>query len=106
MVTLNDIEQEFKIIKLSYPSLSKLSETTRGFCISGTLSIIDANGWDWGTYHIEIWIHKTFPLELPLLVETKGDIERHIDWHISKNGICCVGTLARQYRDMSDGVSI
>jgi hypothetical protein len=106
MLNLNDIGKEFAILNSHCSSLDKLIETEYGFCISGNLSIIDSNAWNWGTYQIEIWIPATYPTDLPLLVETGNAIERHIDWHISKDGICCVGTLARQYRDMADGISL
>ena len=106
MVSLNNIKKEFDILNAQYSSLDKLIETAYGFCISGSLSIVDINGWNWGIYQIEIWIPVTYPTDLPLLVETGNAIERDINWHISKDGICCVGTLARQYRDMTDGISL
>lgn len=106
MSNLNDIEKEFKTVNLNYPTLNKLNEFDKAFCISGTLSIVDSNGWNWGDYQIEFWIPKTYPFDLPLLVETAGIIKRDRDWHISKEGICCVGTPARQFRDMADGISL
>jgi hypothetical protein len=106
MATLEDIEKEFVIVKSQYASLSDLREFEKWFCISGDLPIIDSNGWNWGVYKIKIVIFKTYPHDLPILIETGGAIERHINWHISKDGICCVGTSARQYRDMADGISI
>lgn len=106
MVTLNNIEEEFRIINSNYAGITNLTENSKCICISGSISLIDRNGWDWGSYQIEIRVPKTYPKDLPLLVETGGNIERNIDWHISKEGVCCVGTEARQYRDMADGLSL
>lgn len=100
MITLEEIQREFETIKEQYPSLNALLEIKGGFCIAGNVSIIDSNGWNWATYEIEIQIPVTFPADLPLLIETGKKIKRHIDWHISETGVCCVGTPARQYRDM------
>jgi hypothetical protein len=100
MITLEKIRSEFEALKDLYPGLDTLLEIKGGFCIAGNVSIIDSNGWNWATYQIEIRIPNTFPANLPILVETGKKIKRHIDWHISENGVCCVGTPARQYRDM------
>lgn len=106
MVAFDIIKNEFNLVVEHYPELNIITQTTNGFFISGTISIVDINGYNWGEYKIDIFVPFTYPSDLPRLIEKGGAIERHSDWHISKNGVCCVGTDARQFRDLNDGISL
>jgi hypothetical protein len=106
MVAFDNIKHEFDAVVLYYPHLNVITQSTNGFLISGTISIIDSTEYNWGEYEVDIFVPITYPSDLPRLIEKGGAIERHIDWHISKSGVCCVGTDARQFRDMRDGISL
>ena len=98
MVNSAKIHRELEDIILKFPDLNALEEHDFGFRITGSISVIDSNAWNWGIYQVVILVPKTFPQDLPLLIETAGSIRREIDWHVNIKGVCCVGTPSQQHR--------
>ncbi len=59
--------------------------------LKGDIDICDIDGNYWDTFEIEIYIDKSkYPHHAPIVVESSNIIKRDIDWHISKDGICCL----------------
>ncbi len=75
--------QEF-FPKLTYRCGKKL------LCVSGELDISDKDGNYWGTFKIKIRLPHFYPYCVPSLYEVSTIIPRDDDYHIDKNGLCCV----------------
>lgn len=59
--------------------------------LKGDIDICDVDGNYWDTFEIEIYIDKVkYPYHAPIVIESSNIIERDIDWHISKKGVCCL----------------
>jgi hypothetical protein len=100
------IQEEFEQLKKVFPKLTNITIEADHAVIAGEIDIIDINGYLWDTYKIEIIIFLSYPNSLPQLVETGKKIERHIDWHVSSKGICCLGTTAKIYRVLGRDINL
>lgn len=60
--------------------------------LEGIINIVDVNGGIWDTaYKVRILIpHYNYPHVTPEIIEVSKNIERHLDFHISNDGICCL----------------
>ena len=74
-----------------YPNFCT-SELSKNFIeIIGEIDICDINGSYWDSFNIGIIINKSkYPYTCPIVREKSKKIERDEDWHISKDGICCI----------------
>lgn len=60
--------------------------------ISGEIDIVDTNYFHWNSYKVLILINKNdYPYTIPTVIELTKNIERNYDFHISKDGLCCLG---------------
>lgn len=106
MASSSIIIQHYSQAVEKYPWLEKPYALENLWVIDGKLDVIDINGYCWGTYQVKIVFPNGYPLNIPVLIETSNKITRHVDWHISEQGVCCVGTIAKQHREMSDGITL
>ena len=83
----NDIEQFIQL----YPIFSLLKSSDEKIELKGSIDIIDTYGNYWDSYDIRIVvpIHK-YPNVIPQVYECSNKITREDDWHISKDGECCL----------------
>lgn len=106
MASSSTIIQHYLLAVEKYPGLENPNMLDNLWVIDGKLDVIDINGYCWDTYQVKIILPNNYPLNMPILIETSNKIIRDADWHINKQGVCCVGTLAKQYRELSDGITL
>ncbi|MGF1558978.1 MAG: hypothetical protein ACFCUL_07810 [Flavobacteriaceae bacterium] len=59
--------------------------------LEGKIDIVDDVNDYWGSFEVQIILNKNeYPHTIPVVIEKSGIIDRTIDLHISKNGICCL----------------
>lgn len=84
-------ERDFVSVEVNFPKLSySWSSKLMGWLITGSLDICDSEGDYWNTFKVTILIPKNYPHCVPIIMENSEIIPRDIDWHISKEGICCI----------------
>jgi hypothetical protein len=106
MDTGNLIQHQFLEVKSKYPKLSSPVHEGKMWRISGHIDVIDDEGGYWDTYDVTILLFNDYPESLPILIETGKKIQRHVDWHISKEGICCLSTPAKMYHDLAGNITL
>jgi hypothetical protein len=91
MKKISPFERDFPIVKEYFPLLSyNWSQKSKFWIISGELDICDVKGDYWNTFDIAIVVPKGYPNCVPEVFERSEISPREIDWHISKEGACCV----------------
>lgn len=84
-------ERDFKDVKDYFPRLSYTwNQEGKTWVVRGELDICDVEGVYWNTFDIAILVPEAYPYCVPIIIERSEIIPRDIDWHISKEGICCV----------------
>jgi hypothetical protein len=75
-----------------YFSFEKVDSPKSGFLtLEGKLSIVDNRSKFWGQFEILILINESeYPYTIPIVVEKTNIINRDWDFHISKDGVCCL----------------
>lgn len=61
-----------------------------GHALYGEIDIVDNKKELWSKYKVLIAIKSTYPYTIPLVFEMSEVIERNWDFHISKEGACCL----------------
>ncbi|WP_284650740.1 hypothetical protein [Flavobacterium terrisoli] len=88
---ISQFERDFIQVKESFPKLVYgWIKKDKLWVISGELDICDVKGDYWNTFNIGILVSETYPYCVPVVFERSEITPRDIDWHISKEGICCV----------------
>ena len=105
MVSEELIHQEYNDARLKYNNLLPPEKVGEGFVIKGNIDVVDGDGGYWDTYEVNVLIPKSYPLELPILIETSKKIERHEDWH-NRDGICCLSTNAKMYSVLGKDITL
>jgi hypothetical protein len=100
------IQRQFLEATTKYPKLSPPKKKGSIWRIDGAIDVIDDEGGYWDTYEINIVLFSDYPISLPLLIETGKKIQRNADWHISKEGICCLSTPAKMYCDLAGKITL
>ena len=84
-------EKDFGSVKISFPKLDYFwHKEQKSWMIKGELDICDVKGEYWNTFDIAILIPESYPYCVPLVIEMSQIIPREEDWHVSKEGVCCV----------------
>lgn len=84
-------ERDFVVAKDYFPLLNySWSKDHKMWIISGKLDICDVKGDYWNTFDIAIIVSESYPYCVPQVIEKSKLIPRDDDWHISKDGICCL----------------
>lgn len=100
------IQEHLAEARIGYPKLNDLVVENNIQKIAGTIDVIDDEGRYWDSYHVLIIIPDKYPNDLPVLIETSKKIERHIDWHIIGEGICCLSTQSKMFYELKDDITL
>jgi len=100
------IEKEYSQLLSSYPKLMKPVYQGNLWRIDGSIDVIDDEEGYWDTYQVSIFLPPGYPKDIPVLQETSEKIKRDINWHMSRAGFCCLGTRAKIFYDLSDGITL
>lgn len=101
------IQKDITEAKLIFPKLKgHWNQNIRSWALQGDLDIFDDQGEYWNTFEIAVLIPKTYPYCVPVLIELSKKIPRDIDWHISQEGLCCVGIIHRLHKQAKRGIRI
>lgn len=103
---LSRFERDVKTAQEVFPKLSIKSSSPEGWKIGGEIDVCDADGNYWDTFLIEVLFTKMYPHCVPLLFETGGKIQRHIDYHIDGDGLCCVDITHKLLYRSKRGLSV
>ncbi|MGY6649483.1 hypothetical protein [Wenyingzhuangia sp. IMCC45574] len=84
-------EKDISSFTSYYKKFSSSSKLGKGFYIvSGEVDVIDEDGVFRNSYKISIILDPNYPNSLPKVKEVSNYIERDEDFHISKEGFCCL----------------
>ncbi len=92
--------------KTKYPKLTELTDAGKFYRVNGSIDVVDDEGGCWDTYDVAILIPLNYPDSLPLLIETSHKIKRDSNWHINKEGECCLSTNAKMYYDLKGKITL
>lgn len=86
------LEKDVKSFLDIYPSYSYNKRYGKKYSIiTGEIDICDIEGNYLDSFDIEIWLDNgRYPFSIPLIRERSTKIDRHEDWHINKDGYCCL----------------
>jgi hypothetical protein len=84
-------EKDFEVARSRFPKLSaRWNAEMKSWIVTGELDICDTQGNYWETFNIIMIFSKSYPYCIPVVIEKSELIPREIEWHISKEGICCI----------------
>jgi hypothetical protein len=91
MRVLSKFERDFEEATHIFPKLKYCKDNEANmWVVSGELDICDKAGDFWGTFTIAIDVPISYPYCVPEVREISHNIKREDNWHISKNGKCCI----------------
>lgn len=88
-----------------YPDFEISSKNGKEF-LRGNLEIIDDEGKSWESFQVKIKYKEGFPYRFPKVFETSDRIPKIADWHIYKDGSCCIDVLPSEIIKCRDGITI
>jgi SEC-C motif len=100
------IQKDFIEALSKYPKLCKPYREKENWLIDGKIEVIDEEGTCWDSYDVRILLPMNYPNDPPELFETGIKIKRHLDWHVTGDGWCCVAPKARVYQALSTGITL
>lgn len=104
---MSTFEKDFKILQEYFPKLSfRTSKDCTFWQIEGKIDIQDTSNAFLETFDIVIKVPKSYPYCIPKVYEKSQHIERHTDWHIAKDGECCVDIENRLRVEAKRGINI
>lgn len=111
MVKLSDffvysIKDEWKEVRKKFKFLGELKSVDEGFEAEDKIEIIDPSGILWRPFDVRIKISSKYPKIPPIIFETGKEIPKEPDWHINRDGSCCVGPNAKIFRKLDNKISI
>jgi len=75
--------------------------------IAGTVDVVDKIGVHWKSYKIVILLNEeNYPNIIPKVFELTDIIERDWDYHISKNGFCCLDIPHKLIKQKRRGINL
>lgn len=100
-------EIDFQKVPELFPKLKAIwNSKNQCWVIKGYLDICDTKGVYWDTFNILIIIPESYPFCVPRVFEISKNIPRDEDWHISKEGLCCLDIDHRMMLLGSKGINI
>lgn len=104
---MDSFERDFKLVKHFFPKLTYRTASNHPFWqIEGKIDIQDITGCYLETFDIIVKVSKQYPYCVPMLFEKSNLIERHEDWHISDQGLCCIDVPNRLEIEAKRGINI
>lgn len=103
---LHLFEKEVTTIHDYFPNLTYSVGENRHPCVIGTIDLKDEEGCLIDTYRIKIKPTVNYPHEFPYVYELDGRIPNNIDWHVYKDGHCCLKALPEEILICSQGISL
>jgi len=75
-----------------YFSFEKIDSPKLGYlALQGKISIVDDRDKLWGHFEVQILINESeYPFTIPIVIEKSKIINRDWEFHISKDGVCCL----------------
>ena len=74
--------------------------------LEGKISVLDKKGKLWGQFEILILINKVeYPYTIPIVIEKTQIIDRDWDFHISKEGVCCLDIPHKLLKSKKRGIT-
>lgn len=75
-----------------YFSFEKVDSPKSGYiALGGKISVVDNKDKLWGHFEVLIMINESeYPYTIPVVIEKTNIIKRDWDFHISKDGVCCL----------------
>lgn len=88
----NGLNTSIEFFLDKYYSFEKVESPKFGYqALEGKISVVDDNNKFWGQFEILIFINTAeYPYTIPIVVEKTNVINRDWDFHISKDGVCCL----------------
>lgn len=88
----NALEEDVDGFLNKYFAFEKVESPKTGYlALEGKISILDRNDKLWGQFEIVILVNeKNYPYTIPIVIEKTEIIKRDWDFHISKEGECCL----------------
>jgi hypothetical protein len=75
--------------------------------LDGVIEVVDTNGDFWNDYEVRIVVPKLgYPNVVPKIYETSAKIVRHDDFHISKEGKCCLDIHHKLMLEKRRGITL
>lgn len=86
------LDKDLKAFMELYPKFELFDRPDKRFdIIAGEIDVCDKEGNYWESFNIKILLDKdNYPYCIPEVFETSILIDRNIDWHINKEGNCCL----------------
>lgn len=97
---------EWEDVKSSYVKLGDLKPVKGGWQSEGKIEIIDSERVLWKIFSVKIYIPSNYPKTLPSISETGNAIPKEDDWHVNRDGSCCVGPNTKIYRKLNYNISL
>lgn len=88
-----------------YPHLEIVSENGEKL-LRGNLDIVDENGRKWESYLMEIKYKEGFPYRYPKVYELSNKIPKIANWHIYKDGSCCIDVPPSEIIKCKNGITV
>jgi hypothetical protein len=90
-----------------YFSFEKVDSPKSGFlALEGKLSIVDNRNKFWGQFEILILTNESeYPYTIPIAVEKTNIINRDWNFHISKDGVCCLDIPHKLLKRKKGGIN-
>lgn len=101
------IQKDFKHAQVIFPKLKgHWDHESSCWVIKGELDVFDNNGVYWDSFKIALVVPEGYPYCVPVVIELSKKIPRQIDWHISPEGVCCVGMDHRLLWQAKRGIDL
>ncbi|MFA5297651.1 MAG: hypothetical protein WC389_05520 [Lutibacter sp.] len=83
------------------------SKNPNTIILVGVADIADENDGHWESYKIKIVFNENdYPNVIPIVYELSKHIDRNWDFHISKDGICCLNIPHKLIKQKSRGIEL
>lgn len=97
--------KEFKSVADKYSKL-KLYFRNNKWGLEGKVDIIDDKGKEWDTYEIKIVFPHNYPKSIPILYEVGGRLKLLPEFHVNKDGSCCLAPAAMEMAILKGKITI
>lgn len=108
MVNSKLFKKDFERLTDVFPKLNAvtLNKNPAGWLIAGEIDITDSVGQYWETFELNIFIPGSYPNCVPIIREVSSLIPREEDYHISDEGVCCIGIDHKLIKTSRKGIKL